>query len=159
MRVRGATWLGQLGWMMLGSVAGSTVALSVAVLVGVDDLANAFVWLVVFLAFSFALSVVLTLVPWGGYLLGSAISRRWDGDRESTSLVVGAVAALVVGGAAIVISVAIVDGFGGVYIVPVIGGLAGSVLAVTLARLPLDKRYDRRYVKRERPDWDASGHD
>jgi len=145
MRVRGSTGLAQLGWMILGSAAGSTVALSVVLLVGVDDPAIAFGWIVSFLALSVALSVVLTLVPWGGYLLGSVISRRWDGDRESTSLVVGAVAALVVGGAAIVISVAIVDGFTGVYIVPMLGGLAGAVLAVTLARLPLDRRYARRH--------------
>jgi len=145
MRVRGSTGLAQLGWMILGSAAGSTVALSVVLFVGVDDPAIAFGWIVSFLALSVALSVVLTLVPWGGYLLGSVISRRWDGDRESTSLVVGAVAALVVGGAAIVISVAIVDGFTGVYIVPMLGGLAGAVLAVTLARLPLDRRYARRH--------------
>ena len=145
MRVRGSTGLAQLGWMILGSAAGSTVALSVVLLVGVDDPAIAFGWIVSFLALSVALSVVLTLVPWGGYLLGSVISRRWDGDRESTSLVVGAVAALVVGGAAIVISVAIVDGFTGFYIVPMLGGLAGAVLAVTLARLPLDRRYARRH--------------
>ena len=145
MRVRGSTGLAQLGWMMLGSVAGSTIALSVIVLVGVDNLAIAFGWIVITLTFSLALSVVLTVVPWGGYQLGSAISRRWDGDRDSTSLVVGAVAALVVGGVAIAIAAAIVDGLTGVYIVPVIGGLIGSVLVVTLARLPLDSRYVRRH--------------
>ena len=114
-------------------------------LVGVDDLAIAFGWIVITLTFSLALSVVLTVVPWGGYQLGSAISRRWDGDRDSTSLVVGAVAALVVGGVAIATAAAIVDGLTGVYIVPVIGGLIGSVLVVTLARLPPDTRYVRRH--------------
>jgi len=144
MRVRGSTGLAQLGWMMLGSVAGSTIALSVIVLVGVDNLAIAFGWIVIFLTFSVALSVALTVVPWGGYQLGSLLARRWD-VREAAALAAGAVAALVIGGAAIAISVAIVDGFAGVYVVPVIAGLLGAVLVVTLARLPLDTRYVPRH--------------
>ena len=145
MRVRGATAFGQLGWMALGSVAGSCIALLIATIVVMSDFTASLGWVVALLLLVIPVSAVLALVPWVGYLLGGLIANRWQEEREAAALVYGGVMALALGGLAILAANLLTRYPLGIVNAVAVGGLIVSVAVVTLARLPLDRRYMSRY--------------
>ena len=153
MRVRGATWSGQLGWMVLGAYAICVVAavgwIAFWIVAGGGDFFVGLFWIAVILLYLLPTMTVVTLVTFSGYRLGGLLARLLN-RREGWDLALSAVGAVVFGAALALVISRLTEGALDVYFLWGAVGVAGSVAAVTLARLPLDSPY----VRRESTDWD-----
>lgn len=137
MDVRASGPFSRLGWMLLGAVVLAVCGAFVYTLVFTNTPA-ALISTVFYLLLIVPCAVVCAVIAWTGYLIGSriAVSR---GARESTDLLWSAGAALTVGVLVIVVaSIGLGDSVGGFLAFSLGAALLGSVVSVSLARLPLD---------------------
>jgi len=130
--------LSRLGWMLLGAGVFCVAGAFLHTLIFTNT-PSALVYTIFYLLLVVPCGLVCAGVAWAGYLLGSTVADR-RGDPESAGLLWAAATALVTGLVAILVALAVLgDSFAGFIVWSVSAALLGSVLAVTLARLPLDR--------------------
>jgi hypothetical protein len=141
MTARASTPFSRLLWMTLGALVGGALATWAATLIGGGDIGDLFT-VTIYLLFLTPVLAAIAVVAWAGYQLGSMLGKA---RRESVGVVAGALLAVVFGAAAIALSDIPFDWFrSGSFLWAFSGALLGAVVVVTLARLPLDRRYTRR---------------
>jgi len=137
MHYRASGPVSRLGWMLLGAGVFCVVGAFLHTLLFTNT-PSALIYTFFYLLLAVPCGLACAVVAWAGYLVGSSLSDR-GGLHASMALVWPAAAALAAGGIAILVTLlSLGEFFAGFLTWSVGAALLGSVLAVTLARLPLD---------------------